>query len=50
MSDGNADFLAVERVGAVALSGHDANVDGRLVVGVGTEIADSLQRHLGIAR
>ena len=35
---GDADFLAVERVGAVALAGHHADVDGRLVGGVGAEV------------
>ena len=47
---GDADFLAVERVGAVALAGHHADVDGRLVVGVGPEVGHPLQRDLGVAR
>ena len=45
-----ADVLAVERVGAVALAGHDADVDAGLVRGVGAEVAGLLHRHLAVAR
>ena len=46
---GDADVLAVVRVGAVALAGHHADVDGRLVGGVGAEVGHPLQRDLGVA-
>ena len=49
VSVGDADLLAVERVGAVALAGHHADVDRRLVGGVGAEVGRPLQRDLGVA-
>ena len=44
-----ADVLAVERLGAVALAGHDADVDAGLVRGVGAEVGAPLHRHLAVA-